>query len=63
MNFAVNDQKPIRQWQIIAEELSRELDSHKICQLTIELDKALQEQDGWNSSSGAGSGASIPAKQ
>jgi len=63
MKFAVDDQRPIRQWQVIAEELSRELDSRKICQLTIELDKALQKQDGWNSSSGAGSGASIPGKQ
>jgi len=41
---SVNDQKPIRAWRLIAEELSREFDSGKIHQLTIELDKALQEQ-------------------
>jgi len=56
---SVNDQKPIRAWRvrawrIIAEELSREFDARKIVQLTIELDKALQEQEGWSSSSEAG---------
>jgi len=42
--MSVNSQKPIRQWRVIAEELSREFDSGKIHQLTIELDGAFQEQ-------------------
>lgn len=55
--------KPIRLWRDIAEELSRELDSDKITQLTTELDRALQEQEGWNPPSEQGLGASVPTKE
>jgi len=59
---SVNDQKPIRQWRVIAEELSREFDSGKLVQLTIELDKALQEQEGWSLSSQPGRALQQPPK-
>ena len=36
--------KPIRPWQVIAEEVSRESDSAKLTHLLEELNRALDEQ-------------------
>lgn len=55
--------KSTRFWREIAEELSRELDPNKITELTLELDRALEEQEGWSPSSEPGLGASVPTKE
>lgn len=43
----VSDQspQPVRPWRVVAEELSRETDPHRVLQLGQELNQALKEQE------------------
>jgi hypothetical protein len=53
--------KPTRPWRMIAEEISREFDHHKLTNLLEELNKAMEEQihrPSGENKNGNGSGSS-----